>query len=324
MGKKINVGILFGGKSAEHEVSLSSAKNVISALNHDKYSPISLKIEKEGDIFPILDQIKLCDVIFPVLHGPFGEDGSIQGFLKTINKPFVGSGVLGSAIGMDKDVLKRLLIQADVPIIDYLCVTNKKEVTYKYIAEILGGILFVKPANMGSSIGVSRVTNEKEFNEAVSHAFSYDKKIIIEKGLKIREIECSVLGNENPNVSLPGEIIINKGFYSYDEKYSSDSTSVIQIPANLSESQIELIQKLATMSFQALECEGMARVDFFIDKTSDEIFVNEINTIPGFTDISMYPKMWEASGISYTDLVDKLISLAMEKFNSEKNLKTSL
>lgn len=295
------------------------------------------------------------DVIFPVLHGTYGEDGSVQGFLKLMNKPFVGAGVLGSALGMDKEVQKRLLLQAGIKTAKFLTyrrhsgsgnwpdeespeiphsVRNDTDLNFETIKKQLGLPFFVKPANSGSSVGASKVKNEADFLSAIKEAFKYDNKILIEEFIEGREIECSVLGNDQLVASLPGEVITNHEFYSYEAKYLDENGAVLKIPAELDKATVKKIQDIAVKTFQVLECSGMARVDFFLrdnrllsDRTIDdfksgnsEILVNEINTIPGFTSISMYPKLWEASGLSYSDLIDKLIALAMEKFEKEKQL----
>jgi len=362
MDKKINVGILFGGKSAEHEVSIQSAKNVYHAIDKNKYEVTLIGISKNGKWFldqrmannwSVLDdehpagarenlplmlnlgekrlvdlngQILNLDVIFPILHGPFGEDGIVQGLLKLANIPFVGAGVLGSAVGMDKDVMKRLLRDANLPIADYLLfhkyVGALPNPTYDEIASYLGLPFFVKPANLGSSVGVSKVHNKEEFEKAGKDAFQYDDKLILEKNIVGREIECSVLGNENPIASLPGEIISQQSFYSYEAKYLDEHGAILEVPAKLSGSLVAKIQETALKVFKVLCCDGMARVDCFVTE-NEEIIINEINTIPGFTKISMYPKLWEVSGIPYSELIDRLIQLAMEKFNRESALKTS-
>jgi len=368
MAKKIRVGILFGGKSAEHEVSLQSAKNVYDAIDKNKYEVTLIGIDKQGrwylssekqfllsvdnpklikfknvkenlalmpgenkkQLMKIADSrtIDLIDVIFPVLHGTFGEDGTIQGLLKLANIPFVGAGVLGSAVGMDKDVMKRLLRDAGIPIARFLTFKKheKSDINFSKVVDTLGLPCYVKPANLGSSVGIHRVTNKDEFDAAIEDAFLYDIKILIEQGIEGREIECSVLGNENPIASVPGEVITNKEkhlFYSYQAKYLDENGALLRIPADLSPIVTKQIQKMAVESFKAICCEGMARVDFFL-KNDDQIYVNELNTIPGFTKISMYPKLWQASGISYTELIDRLIQLALERFEKENNLKTSV
>ena len=263
------------------------------------------------------------DVIFPVLHGPFGEDGTVQGLLKLANIAFVGAGVLGSAIGMDKDVMKRLLRDAGIPIARFLVVNrySPKEISFDDARNQLGVPLFIKPANFGSSVGIHKVKDREGFERAVCDALNYDNKILIEECIRGREIECSVLGNENPIASVPGEILPRHEFYSYEAKYLDENGALLEIPAKLSPAISERIRQLAIKTFSLLCCEGMARVDFFL-RNDEEIIVNEINTIPGFTRISMYPKLWEATGISYGELIDKLIELAIEWFEREKRLKT--
>jgi D-alanine-D-alanine ligase len=265
------------------------------------------------------------DVVFPVLHGPFGEDGTVQGLLKLANVPFVGAGVLGSAVGMDKDVMKRLLRDAQIPIPRFLVFerSNASKIDFKAVKSALGLPFFVKPANLGSSVGISKVTAHKQFAGALTEAFRFDNKILIEEAIQGREIECSVLGNENPITSVPGEIVTRHKFYSYDAKYRDAKGAQLIVPAALSQDITKAVQGLALKTFKTLVCEGMARVDFFL-RHDREIFVNEINTIPGFTQISMYPKLWEASGIPYRKLIDRLIQLALERFRREKKLRTSL
>ncbi|MDR0403274.1 MAG: D-alanine--D-alanine ligase [Treponema sp.] len=371
---KINVGILCGGKSAEHEVSLQSAQNIYDAIDREKYVPVLVGIDKSGrwmfdpggpeqcignprdpkniclrpgraaaltpesagrlsGVFQddgadpgggVIQDFPRLDVIFPILHGPFGEDGTVQGLLKLANIPFVGSGVLGSAAGMDKDVMKRLLRDAGVPIGKFLVIRNNGETVpgFAAAASELGLPVFVKPANMGSSVGVSKAGTEEQYRAALEEAFRFDTKVIVEENIPGREIECSVLGNENPAASVPGEIRAVKDFYSYDAKYVDPDGAALEIPAKLPPETTRHIQSLAVKTFQVLECRGLSRVDFFL-KEDGRVLVNEINTMPGFTKISMYPKLWEASGIGYTELIDRLIQLAIEQFNSEKNLATS-
>ncbi|MCL2212027.1 MAG: D-alanine--D-alanine ligase [Treponema sp.] len=318
---KKKVGIIYGGRSAEHEISLLSAKNVLDAIDKEKYEPVLVKIDKDGHWE--MSEVFKFDVIFPILHGPFGEDGTMQGYLKLTDIPFVGPGVLGSAVGMDKDVMKRLLRDAGIPIGKFLSVKkHEKPLSFAEVEAALGSPFFIKPANMGSSVGISKVRNEAEYTAAVKDAFQYDTKIIIEEFINGREIECAVLGNEEPAASLPGEIIPAHDFYSYDAKYLDEKGASLKIPAKLDEETTKRVQELAVKVFQVLCCEGLSRVDFFL-KPNGEIIVNEINTIPGFTKISMYPKMWEASGISYTDLITRLIELAVNRFEKERELKTS-
>jgi D-alanine-D-alanine ligase len=352
MSKKINVTILCGGQSAEHKISLLSAKNIIESIDKDKYNPILIGIDKSGNCVinntsnlllnsdnpklielntaesiveylpSSLDDFKhnrRIDVVFPILHGPFGEDGTIQGLLKLTNIPFVGADVLGSAIGMDKDIMKRLLRDAGIPIAKFITLKSSQSIpSFQTIIDNLGSPVFIKPANMGSSIGVNKVTDENSYNNAIENAFEFDNKIIIEEFIKGREIECAILGNDNPIASIPGEIIVNTNFYSYDAKYIDQKGADLQIPAKIPDPITEQIQSLAIKTFQTLSCECLARVDFFL--TDDgQIFVNEINTLPGFTKTSMYPKLWEVSGISYPDLIDQLIQLAFERFNKHNN-----
>jgi D-alanine-D-alanine ligase len=263
-------------------------------------------------------------VIFPILHGPFGEDGTVQGLLKLADLPFVGPGVLGSAVGMDKDVMKRLLRDAGIPIGRFLTVHSQEPLLpFKKAVKALGLPLFVKPANMGSSVGISKVHNEGEYERAVKNAFAYDTKIILEEYIKAREIECSILGNEETvRASLPGEVIPLHEFYSYESKYLDENGAVLKIPAELPKRTIKKIQALGIQTFQTLCCEGLSRVDFFLQEDGT-LLVNEINTMPGFTRISMYPKLWEACGISYKKLIDTLIQLAIRRYKKEKKLKTS-
>jgi len=362
MSKKIRVGIIFGGKSAEHEVSLQSAKNVIEAIDKEKYEPVLIGVDKSGKWLlsdsskfllnsgdPKLIKLnneasesvalvpqsagkisnldthnsnKSIDVAFPILHGPFGEDGTMQGLLKLANIPFVGASVLGSAVGMDKDVMKRLLRDAGIPIGKFLTFKEKDIPTFEEVVKNLELPFFIKPANMGSSVGVSKVSEEKDFEKAIREAFKYDRKVLIEENIKGREIECSVLGNDDPIASVPGEVISNHDFYSYEAKYIDEHGAVLEIPAKISDEIVKKVQTLAVKTFKTLSCEGLGRVDFFLKENGD-VLVNEINTIPGFTSISMYPKLWEASGISYTDLIDRLIQLALERFEKEKKLRTS-
>jgi D-alanine-D-alanine ligase len=358
---KLNVAILFGGKSAEHEVSLRSAKNVIDAIDLEKYNPILIGIDKTGkwlsnsadkiflniedvnsmqinpDSAPVAllpgsngtliyinnPELKISiDAVFPILHGPFGEDGTVQGLLKLAEVPFVGPSVLGSSVSMDKDVMKRLLKEANVPIGDYLTFSVNDKIDYDEVVNRLGNPLFIKPANMGSSVGINKTKDETEFNNAIKEAFLYDNKIVIEKFIAGREIECAVLGNSDPKASLPGEIIPSHDFYSYEAKYLDENGASLVIPAKLSAELINKIQTLAVKVFKTLSCEGLSRVDFFLEK-DDNLKVIEINTIPGFTSISMYPQLWGATGINYTDLISKLIEFAIERFNKERGFKVS-
>lgn len=365
MSRKIRVGVLFGGRSAEHEISLLSAKTIVKAIDKEKYEVVLIGINKAGEWFlhedlkclshatdPKKIQFKKeneqenvalvakkignplvslkgkaldcpLDVIFPALHGPYGEDGTVQGLLKLANIPFVGPSVLASAIGMDKDVMKRLLRDAGIPIAQFLTLYahSYKEVSFDDIEAAIGLPFFVKPANAGSSIGISKVKNRSEFAEKVTLAFQYDRKILVEACIVGREIECAVLGNEKPVTSLPGEIIPAHEFHSYEEKYLNNG-AIFKYPAELKPAEISAIQAMAVKTYQVLCCEGMGRVDMFL-KPDGQVVVNEINTIPGFTQTSMYPKMWEASGLGLSDLIDQLIVLAIERFKKEQNLKTT-
>ncbi len=342
MAKKIVVGILFGGRSTEHEVSIRSARSVLAALDTKKYKPVLVGIDKNGtwltpaesggllktgkapkkktDLMPKLDAKKL-DVIFPVLHGSFGEDGTMQGFLKLIDMPFVGPGVLGSSVGMDKDMTKRILTEAGIPVAKGLVFRAHEKNTIKFAdaKKKLGLPMFVKPANAGSSVGVSKVRNEKEFDSAIKIAFKFDSKLLIEEAVVGREIECAVLGNDGLLAAAPGEIIPGEEFYSYDDKYAATSASVSEIPAKMPKADADKLRAIAVKAYAALGLEGMTRVDFFYTKER-KLLINEVNTIPGFTSISMYPKMWEASGLSFMKLVDRLITLALERYAKETAL----
>lgn len=356
MDKKIRVGILFGGKSAEHEISLKSAKNVIEALDQDRYEPVLIKITKKGSwyVVPSNDKglesisdddfeaglvlghgekqlIKVqggsvlpgLDVVFPVLHGTFGEDGTVQGLLKLLDLPFVGSGVLGSAVCMDKDFTKRLLQQAGLPVSRWVLLTHhNKDVSFSQLKDELGLPLFVKPCNMGSSVGVSKVFSEFEFQKAVSDAFLYDQKVLVEEFIEGRELEVSVLGNQNPEASVVGEVLPQSDFYSYEAKYFETKGTPLEVPAVLNNDMSQKIKSFAIRSFKILGCSGFARCDFFLKKDGS-LFINEVNSIPGFTQTSMYPKLWEACGVSYGELIHKLIQLAIEKHKEESLLKTT-
>jgi D-alanine-D-alanine ligase len=370
MARKIRVGVVFGGRSAEHEVSLQSAKNVLEALDRAKYEPVLIGIDREGrwrldeqttllyekaQPLPNLvvgkqrevalvargEQSRLMDlsgdrelgkldVVFPVLHGPYGEDGSVQGLCRLANLPCVGAGILGSAVGMDKDVMKRLLRDAGIPIARFIILARGKDggrsaaAGFARVAEALGSPVFVKPANLGSSVGIAKAATAQEFTQAVENAFTYDSKVIVEETIVGREVECAVLGNEDPAASVPGEIVTggDHAFYDYQAKYLDEHGASLLIPAPLDSSLGEKVRALAVRAFTTLCCEGMARVDMFV-REDGEVLVNEINTIPGFTKISMYPKLWEASGIPYGELVDRLIALAVERHATEQALKTT-
>lgn len=385
--KRLRVGILFGGRSGEHEISLLSAASVLKAINPSKYDVVPIGISKQGQwltaahaekllrgehvqaesghhlragdpastpgaavlasgeaviVPPVPESDSLMpfqsqtgtieqgihvDVIFPVLHGTFGEDGTIQGLLELADIPYVGAGVLGSAAGMDKDVMKRLFAAAGLPIVKHVTVLRRhwENAPKKVTQEIEGRLkypIFVKPANLGSSVGISKAHDRKELGPAMNTAAGYDRKIVIEEGVggkkqKARELECSVLGNDEPQASVAGEIVPSAEFYDYSAKYLEEG-SQLMIPAKISKKQMKEVQEMAVRAFQAVDCSGLARVDFLMDPKSRKIYLNEINTMPGFTSISMYPKLWAASGLEYSDLIDRLIQLAMERQEEKK------
>lgn len=324
---KLRVGVIFGGRSGEHEVSIMSAESIITALDKEKYQITPIKITKTGEwvwnnesMNPFVLQSNLSkqfDVIFPVLHGPYGEDGTVQGLLELANIPYVGAGVVGSAVSMDKGIMRNVLAQAELPLVEWETISrnyweNNPELVIDLIEESLGYPCFIKPANLGSSVGISKAKDRQTLIDSLNEAAKYDRRIVVEVALQSpREIECSVLGNDHPQASVLGEIIPGSEFYDYHDKYF-DGKSQLIIPADLTSEQVKLIQEYAIKTFQVVDCAGMARVDFFITN-SGQIYVNEINTIPGFTQISMYPKLWEASGLSYVSLLDKLIELALKR-----------
>ena len=388
--EKLRVGVLFGGRSGEHEVSLLSAASVLNAIDKEKYEVVPIGITKDGrwltaehaenlltgklmleprnlragdpdmtqpaavlsrgeavvvppepvhrqsglvpfqtDSSPMrraADRAINVDVIFPVLHGTFGEDGTIQGLLELADIPYVGAGVLGSAAGMDKDIMKSLFIAAQLPIVKHVTILRsdwKKDP--KRVERLVAKLkypVFVKPANLGSSVGISKVRNKKELEPAIEEAAKFDRKIVIEQGVggskdKAREIECSVLGNDEAEASVPGEIVPVKEFYDYNAKYLDEGSQLI-IPAKLTKAEMKKVQELAVKAFKAVDCSGLARVDFLMDPKTRKIYVNEINTMPGFTAISMYPKLWAATGLEYPDLIDRLIQLGIERHEDKK------
>lgn len=352
---QIRIGIIFGGKSGEHEVSIVSAFNVSRALDPSKYQVTMIGIDKTGrwclpskaeidaniaaprkfDLtkvktsFNILNESKSFDVIFPVMHGTYGEDGTIQGMLEMLHIPYVGSGVLGSSAGMDKEVAKRLFDSVGVPVVPFLSIRkhefskNSSEIIQK-ISQKFSYPLFVKPANMGSSVGVHKVKSAAELPAKLQDAFLYDTKVLVEKGISARELEVSILGNHELMASVIGEIIPTHEFYSYEAKYLDENGAHLKIPAEgLTPNQESQIKEYAKKAFQVLECRGLGRVDFFVDKNDGQIYLNEINTIPGFTQISMYPKMLGASGVSYSELLNRLVQLALEHHQERTELKTS-
>jgi len=391
---KLRVGILFGGRSGEHEVSLLSAASVFNAIDKNKYEVVPIGITKDGHWVTAADAERLLrgefahheerhlragdpettpaaavlaqgesvvvppepqqggsltafqtdaashslvrraadrainvDIIFPVLHGTFGEDGTIQGLLELAAMPYVGAGVLGSAAGMDKDVMKALFRAAGLPIVKHVTVLRsdweaESKKVQKLVESKLKYPVFVKPANLGSSVGISKAHNRKELGPAIAEAARFDRKIVIEQGVggsrqKAREIECSVLGNDQPEASLPGEIVPSKEFYDYDAKYLDEGSELI-IPAKLNKAETKTVQQLAIGAFKAVDCSGLARVDFLMEPKNRKIYLNEINTMPGFTAISMYPKLWAASGLSYPALIEKLIQLGLERHEEKK------
>ena len=356
-GKKLHVGVLFGGRSGEHEVSLMSARSILAALDPQKYSVVPIGITHAGEwlfgdhaleallsqqpgslqpvtLLPtptrqglfgfrkadgaeIMQKLLDLDVIFPVLHGTYGEDGTLQGFLEMADLAYVGAGVLGSSLGMDKGVFKDVMRAHNIPVVESIIflrseIAQNLEAVLDQAEQITDYPLFVKPANLGSSVGVSKCRSRSDLLEGILDAARYDRRVLVERGVNAREIEVSVLGNDAPQASIPGEIIPAADFYSYDAKYHDDRSQLL-IPAPLSGEMVERIQSMAIRAFTASDCAGMARVDFLLDKDSHQVYVNELNTIPGFTQISMYPKLWEASGLPYPMLVDRLIELAMER-----------
>jgi D-alanine-D-alanine ligase len=381
--KKRRVIILFGGRSAEHEVSILSARNVFLALDREKFEPLLIGIDKAGRWrvepestlleakgdprhlrliaagaevpVPVrpeelveraagstaleaggppsegpLSILRRDDVVFPVLHGTYGEDGTVQGLFELADVAYVGPGPLGSAIGMDKDVAKRLLAQAGIPVVPWQLVTaaalRREGDALLARVEKLGFPLFVKPANAGSSVGVTKVNDRAALRPALAAALDYDSKALCEAGVDAREIEVAVLGNDEPEASLPGEIVVthSDGFYSYEAKYVDPNGSHVRVPADIPSATIDRVRALAVETFKALELAGLARVDFFLDRKSGALYVNEVNTIPGFTAISMYPKMWEASGLPGKELVSRLIQLAIERREQRRKLKTTV
>jgi D-alanine-D-alanine ligase len=359
--KRLRVGVLFGGRSGEHEVSLASAASVIRGLDPDKYEAVPIGITKEGhwlvgataqkmlpEVLRTGQRVTMTadpteaalvpldrgssaqrlDVVFPVLHGTFGEDGTVQGLLDLAGLPFVGAGVLGSAIGMDKDVSKRLCAAAKIPVVPWLAIAradwerNPKSVR-RAIEKKFRYPLFVKPATLGSSVGMTKAHSRAELSPAMNLAAEFAMKILVERCVVGREIEVSVLGNADPKASIPGEIVPHREFYDYAAKYLEEGTQLL-IPAKLKPRDTRKIQDYAVRAFRALELSGMARVDFFLEKRTGKIFLNEVNTIPGFTSISMYPKMWEASGIPFTQLIDRLIALALEQHREKSRTKYAI
>jgi D-alanine-D-alanine ligase len=321
------VAVIYGGRSGEHEVSLRSAKSIIEAMDADRYKVLHYLISKEGrwSPRPIVPEPKgnpEIDVVFPVLHGTFGEDGTLQGLLELADLPYVGAGVLASSVSMDKEVMKRLAGERGLPVVDYLALSSHEAHNLEGICSRFQFPVFVKPANLGSSVGISKARDCAELKSALELAAAYDRKIIVERGIIGREFECAVLGNQHPIASTPCEILPSREFYDYDDKYLLDQAQTL-IPANLSAERTAELQRLAVECYQAVECEGMARVDFLMEAETGRLFINEINTIPGFTSISMYPKMWEYSGLPMPKLIDRLIELALERHETKRRLRYS-
>ena len=355
--KTLRVGVIYGGRSGEHEVSVASAASIFKHLDRGRYEAVPIRIEKDGrwtlgatapqalSAADVLEQTGTealqpveptaavtgngIDVVFPVLHGPYGEDGTVQGLLELANVPYVGAGVLGSAAGMDKAVMKTLFAAHGLPIVQHEVVLRREWArdpasTTTRVSQALQYPVFVKPANLGSSVGISKAKSGAGFAEAMALALQFDRKIVVEAAVPdAREIECAVLGNDEPEASIPGEIIPSREFYDYEAKYLDEGSRLL-IPAPLTDDQVALVRRLAIDAFRAVEGAGMARVDFLLARATGDLFVNEVNTIPGFTTISMYPKLWEASGVPYPALLDRLITLALERHAEKQQLRTSL
>ena len=366
--KKIRIGLVFGGRSGEHEVSLASARSVMANLDSDRYEVIPIGITKSGTwllgdepthalaqgtqtteehttavtltgdptmrrLIPLQGNEPLrnngaLDVIFPVLHGTYGEDGTLQGLLEMANVPYVGRGVLGAALGMDKEKMKMVFSAVGLPNVEYfVCRRNEwersPETVMNVVEQSLGYPCFVKPVNLGSSVGINKAHDRDELEHAIEVAATYDRKIIIERGINCRELECAVLGNDEPIVSVVGEVLASGEFYDYNAKYIDGKSQAI-IPADLPPTIAEEIRRQAIKAFLALDLSGLARVDFFLERETNKVYINEVNTLPGFTEISMYPKLWAASGLQYTQLLDRLIELAIERHTDRQRNKTSL
>jgi D-alanine-D-alanine ligase len=313
---RLRVAVLYGGRSGEHEVSLVSAESVIAAMDPERYDVRRILITKEGHwqprpISPEPDANPDIDVVFPVLHGTFGEDGTVQGLLELAGLPYVGAGVLASSVSMDKEVQKRLCVERGLPVADYVTV-KRGHFRPDEICSRLTFPMFVKPANLGSSVGISKAKSCGELKAALDLAAQYDRKIVVERGIVGREFECSVMGNDDPVAAVPSEILPSREFYDYEDKYVLNQAQTV-LPADLTGAQTCEVQRLAVGAYKATECEGMARVDLLMEAATGQIFINEINTVPGFTSISMFPKMWEAAGVPYPKLIDRLIELGLER-----------
>jgi len=342
----MRVGIVFGGRSAEHEVSIMSARSIVDVLDRTRYSVVLMAIDKWGrwwfdevaqtvlergsavisppqgslapaDLLPPVERLAEVDICIPVLHGPFGEDGTIQGLFEMAGIPYVGCGVAASAVAMDKVIAKDVFRARGLPILPYTVVSRRRweqwpEATIAGVESVLRYPMFVKPANLGSSVGITKVRNASDLRQALATAAQYDAKIVAEQGIEAREIEVSVLGNDAPEASIPGEILPSREFYSYEAKYLDDASELL-IPAPLTAAQTARVQDIALKAFRSIDGTGLARVDFLMDRDTEDIYLNEVNTFPGFTRISMYPKLWEASGLPYPRLLDTLIALGMER-----------
>ncbi len=313
---KLRVAVVYGGRSGEHEISIRSAESIIKGLDPEKYKVLHYFISKEGKwrprpIVPEPGGNPEIDVVFPVLHGTFGEDGTVQGMLELAELPYVGAGVLASALAMDKEMSKRILQASHIPVVESV-VAHRGSIDIQDLETKLVYPMFVKPANLGSSVGISKAHNRAELEIGLSLATQFDSKVIVERGIAGREFECAVLGNDDPRASIPCEILPSREFYDYEDKYILNKAKIV-LPADLTEEQSNHMRWVAVEAYKAIGCEGMARVDFLMENSTGQMYVNEINTIPGFTSISMYPKMWEATGIPFNQLVDHLIQLAIER-----------
>jgi D-alanine-D-alanine ligase len=323
---KLRVAVIYGGRSGEHEISIRSAKSILDALDRSKYEISEYFITPEGrwrprPILPEPGGNPGIDVVFPALHGTFGEDGTMQGLLEMAELPYVSAGVLASSAAMDKAVMKRLCTERGLPVVEYVVLDHNSRDIAK-VCDHLPFPVFVKPANLGSSVGISKVNNHEELDAAIRRAQQFDCKVIVERGVKGREFECSVMGNDHPEAATPCEILPSREFYDYEDKYLLDKART-ELPAKLPPEQIEQIRRLAVECYRAVECEIMARVDFLMESATGRIYINEINTIPGFTSISMFPKMWEHAGVPFGELLDRLIGLAMDRASRRRALRYS-
>jgi D-alanine-D-alanine ligase len=323
---KLRVAVVYGGRTGEHEVSLRSAESIMAAMDPARYQIERILITKEGRwqpraITPEPGANPGIDVVFPVLHGTFGEDGTVQGLLELADLAYVGAGVLASAVSMDKEVMKRLMTERGLPVAGYITV-RRGRFRHEDVCGKFPFPVFVKPANLGSSVGISKAKTCEELIAALDFAGQFDRKIVVERGINGREFECSVLGNEDPIAAVPCEILPSREFYDYEDKYLLNKAGTV-VPADLDPRKTEEIRRLAVECYQAVDCEGMARVDFLMESSTGKIFINEINTIPGFTSISMYPKMWEAAGLAYPKLIDRLIELAVERHRERQSTRYS-